>query len=33
MYPKIEKEDIESFSKKYRFSEEETKDVVDYYLE
>lgn len=33
MYPKIEKEDVENFSKKYRFSEEETKDVVDYYLE
>jgi len=33
MYPKIEKEDIENFSKKYRFSDEETQDVVDYYLE
>jgi hypothetical protein len=33
MYPKIEKEDIDNFEKKYRFSDEETQDVVRYYTE
>lgn len=33
MYPKIEKQDIEDFAKKYRFSDEETKDVMDFYVE
>jgi len=33
MYPKIEEKDIEEFSNKYRFSEEETQDVINYYNE
>jgi len=33
MYPKIEEKDIEEFAKKYRFSEEETQDVLNYYNE
>jgi hypothetical protein len=33
MYKKIEKEDIENFAKKYRFSEEEENDVLKYYVE
>jgi DnaJ family protein C protein 9 len=33
MYKKIEKEDIEDFAKKYRYSDEETQDVMNFYTQ
>lgn len=33
IYKKIEKEDIDNFEKKYRYSDEEKEDLINFYLD